>query len=157
MTMDIADFLAPANVVTDLRVSDKVRLLHELSDRAAVGLSLDAGLIADALIKREQLGSTGLGDGMAIPHARLAAVRKPFGILARLKKPIDFDAIDGQPVDLVFLLLLPAATTGEPLNALACVSRRLREPGTLRALRTAADGNVLFRMMTARSELPAQH
>ena len=155
--MNIADFLAPVDVVTDLRVSDKDRLLHELSDRAAASLRLDAAPIAEALLKREQLGSTGLGDGMAIPHARLAGVRKPFGILARLKKPIDFDAIDGQPVDLVFLLLLPAATTGEPLNALACVSRRLREPGALRALRAAANGTALFNAIAAQTELPAQH
>src|SRR6188474_3404803 len=106
MTMQIADFLASDNVLCDVRASDKERLLDELTGRAANALRLDAASLADAIAKREQLGSTGMGDGIAIPHARIAALSKPFGVLARLRRPIDFAAIDGRPVDLVFLLLL---------------------------------------------------
>jgi PTS system nitrogen regulatory IIA component len=88
-----------------------------------------------------------MGEGIAIPHARLAEVTSPFGILARLKKPIDFQSVDDEPVDLVFLLLLPSSSKGEQLNALACVARRLRDPSTLQALRDARDGQALYRGM----------
>ena len=98
-------------------------------------------------VAREELGSTGMGRGVAIPHARLSVVTKPLGILARLKEPIDFEAIDGNPVDLVFVLLLPEDTRGEQLNALASVSRRLRAPETLRKLRQAKDAAALYRGM----------
>jgi PTS system nitrogen regulatory IIA component len=137
--MDIKDFLLPADVLCDLRASDKSRLLQDLSQRAAAALDLNGVLVADALLKREELGSTGVGGGVAIPHARLAEVEKPFGLMARLKKPIDFDAIDGQPVDIVFVLLLPASPAGEQLNALAAVARKLRKPEIASALRSASD------------------
>jgi nitrogen PTS system EIIA component len=150
--MDIADFLAPDDVLTDVRAQDKIRLLHDLSVRAGAALKLKPDIIAAQLVKREQLGSTGMGDGVAIPHARLAAIHKPYGLMARLKKPIDFEAIDGHPVDLVFLLLLPSSASGEPLNALACVARKLREPDALRALRAGADGTTLFRTVTERPD-----
>jgi PTS system nitrogen regulatory IIA component len=102
---------------------------------AASALQLPAELIATELNKREELGSTGMGNGVAIPHARFAALAKPFGILARLRQPIDFDAIDGERVDLVFVLLLPAAPDGEQLGALACVARQLRLPSVIERLR----------------------
>jgi|SRR5262245_21969388 len=146
--MKIAEFLAPGNVLTEVRAADKIRLLHDLSMRAAAALGIDGDVVAEALIRRERLGSTGVGGGVAIPHARLAAIRKPFGLMARLKKPIDFEAIDGQPVDLVFVLLLPAAASDGPLNALASAARRLREPETLRALREGADPVALFQCVT---------
>jgi PTS system nitrogen regulatory IIA component len=96
-------------------------------------------------LKREALGSTGTGAGIAIPHARLEGIARPFGILVRLAKPIDFEAIDGQPVDLVFLLLLPAEPQGDQLNALACAARMLRDAQILRDLRRAADDAALYR------------
>jgi PTS system nitrogen regulatory IIA component len=100
-------------------------------------------MIAQELTKRESLGSTGVGAGIAMPHARLQAVQKPFGLLARLKKPIDFDAIDGRPVDLIVLLLMPAVAS-EHLNALASVARKLREPDRLDRMRRAPDAASLF-------------
>jgi PTS system nitrogen regulatory IIA component len=154
--MDIADFLAPDDVLADLRAHDKLRLLHELSARAGTALKLKADIIEAELFKREQLGSTGMGDGVAIPHARFPTVHKPYGLMARLKKPIDFEAIDGLPVDLVFLLLLPSGASGEPLNALACVARKLREPEVLDALRSGADGKALFRAMTEQQDRPSR-
>jgi PTS system nitrogen regulatory IIA component len=90
-----------------------------------------------------------MGGGVAIPHARFQNLKKPFGLLARLRKGIDFDAIDGQPVDIVFLLLLPADAGNQQLNALASVTRKLRNAETLDALRRAADGKSLYHAMTA--------
>jgi nitrogen PTS system EIIA component len=143
--MEIKDFLDPSHVMIDVRTSDKARLLRELAGWAAVALDLPADLVANALSKREELGSTGTGGGVAIPHARLDGVSKPFGMLVRLAKAIDFDSIDGQPVDIVFVLLLPAKSQGEQLNALACAARALRDPDALRDLRRAADEAALYR------------
>jgi PTS system nitrogen regulatory IIA component len=103
--------------------------------------------ILKALLAREGFGSTGIGDGTAIPHARVAKIKKPFGLLARLAHPVEFEAIDAQPVDLVFLLLLPAETQGEQLTALACVARRFRDPGALARLRRARDAEALYRAL----------
>jgi nitrogen PTS system EIIA component len=142
--MEIKDFLAPSQVMIDVRASDKARLLQELARRAAATLGLAADPVSGALLKREELGSTGTGGGVAIPHARLDGVSKPFGMLVRLAKAIDFDAIDGQPVDIVFLLLLPANPQGEQLNALACAARALRDPDVVRNLRCAVDDAALY-------------
>ena len=102
------------------------------------------------LVKREELGSTGMGGGVAIPHARFHQVTKPFGMLIRLRKPLDFDAVDGEPVDLVFLLLLPeAAAAGDQLGALALIARKLRNPKIVATLRQARDGTEAYRVLTA--------
>jgi len=147
--MDITEFLAPDEVILDVRAPDKPRLLHDLCQRAAVKLELDAGVISDAILKREALGSTGTGDGIAIPHARVPGVQKPFGLLARLKRGIDYAAIDEKPVDVVFLLVLPAATGGEQLNALACVARKLRDARVMTAVRRARTVGEMFDAMAA--------
>jgi PTS system nitrogen regulatory IIA component len=135
--MKIRDFLAPADAVIDVRASEKAGLLQDLANRIAPPLSSPSPILASALLKREALGSTGTGDGVAIPHARLPTIKRPFGYFVRLARAIDFDAIDGRPVDLVFALLLPDQTNGEQLNALACVARKLRETKTLASLRSA--------------------
>jgi PTS system nitrogen regulatory IIA component len=143
--MDIKDFLSPADVMVDVQTSDKAWLLKDLSTRAASALKLKADAIADEILKREALGSTGIGGGVAIPHARVSGLKTPFGILVRLRKPIEFDAIDSQPVDFVFFLLLPAARENEQFNALACVARKLRDAQVLRGVRGAADRDSLYR------------
>lgn len=143
--MEIKDFLAPSHVMIDLRAFDKVRLLHELAQRAAATLDLASDAVSGALLQREELGSTGTGGGIAFPHARLPGVSKPFGMLVRLAKAIDFDAIDGRPVDIICLLLLPANPQGEQLNALACAARTLRDRETVRNLRGAADAAAFYR------------
>src|ERR1043166_10050764 len=97
--MQISSFLSPTDVLADVRAADKRQLLREMAKKAAPALQLTAEVIASGLIQREELGSTGMGGGVAIPHARFAALTGPFGMFARLKKPIDFDAIDGQPVE----------------------------------------------------------
>lgn len=143
----ISDFLAPTHVVADVRSSSKQHLLQGLAQRAGAALDLSADEVLSALLKREELGSTGVGRGVALPHARLPTVKKPFGAMARLKQPVDFDAIDGQPVDLVFLLLLPAPPEPDHLVALASIARKLKVPETLDRLRRAKTADELYAMM----------
>jgi PTS system nitrogen regulatory IIA component len=145
--MDIRDFLSPSQVRLDIRVADKASLLKELANLAAKAVNAAAERISTELFKREDLGSTGTGGGVAIPHARMPEVKAPFGLLLRLDRAINFDAIDGQPVDIVFLLLLPATPTGHQLTALASVARKLRDPIALRGLRCASDANRVFDTM----------
>src|ERR1700675_1692029 len=115
-TMKISDLLSPADVAIDVRASNKALLLQEFAARAAAGLGLPADRVASYLLKREELGSTGIGKGVAIPHARLPDLERPYGLFARLKQPIEFDAIDGQAVDIVLFLLLPAAAESAQLR-----------------------------------------
>ncbi len=143
--MKISDLLSPADIMLDVRAKDKSRLLRELSTRAAAEVGLDADQVSEEIAKREELGSTGVGNGVALPHARLRGLKAPFGLLARLRQAIDFAAIDDQPVDIVFLLLLPKSADGAQLNALACVARVLRDPEALRRLRGASDNEALYR------------
>jgi PTS system nitrogen regulatory IIA component len=147
--LDIKAFLAPTNVIIDVRASDRDQLLRELSQRAAAALGLDEELVTAEILKREELGSTGMGDGMAIPHARIRNLFTPFGVLARLRRGIDFAAIDEKPVDIVFLLLLPGSSEGEQLNVLASVARKLRDPEIASAIRSARDGAEVYATITA--------
>lgn len=142
--MKISDFLASDDAMIDVRASHKNQLLQELAQTAAARLGLSADFVSSELLKREGLGSTGMGHGVAIPHARLQVVKRPFGILARLKQPIDFDAIDGQPVDIVFSLLLPAPPETDQLVALALVARKLKATETLVQLRRAKNASELY-------------
>jgi len=147
--MDISDFFTPADAIVGLRAADKSRLLQELSNRAADRLVLDSDRIVQAVLGREALGSTGVGSGVAIPHARIAGLHKPFGLFARTRRPIAFDSIDGQPVDLIFLLLLPANPQQEHLHALALVARALRDRKIAGELRRARDGKQAHRCLIA--------
>lgn len=138
--MDIADCLTIDRIVLDLRVRDKPQLLQELA-RRSTGSGQTPEAVAKALQGREELGSTGLGKGFALPHARIEGLERPFGLFARLVRPIDYAAIDDQPVDLAFLLLLPAqdqAGNGS-VAALAAVARRFRDADTADRLRSAAN------------------
>jgi PTS system nitrogen regulatory IIA component len=145
--MKISDLLLPSDVIVDMRASNKRLLLQELAAKAAISLNLRVDQIAPDLLKREELGSTGVGGGVAIPHARLPALKRPFGLLAKLKPPIEFDAIDGQAVDIVFVLLLPANVENEQLGALALVARTLRPSETIGRLRRARDASELYAAM----------
>ena len=142
--MKISDFLSPADVALDVCESDKARLLQQLSSQAAAKVGLSANEVCTQITKREELGSTGVGNGVALPHARLRGLSTPFGLFARLRHGIDFEAIDNQPVDIIFLLLLPDGAGASQLNALASVSRALRDPETLQRIRSAADRDSLF-------------
>jgi PTS system nitrogen regulatory IIA component len=147
--MKISDFLSAADVTTDVAAPDKQKLLEELARRAGLAVDVLPALVLSELLKREELGSTGMGGGAALPHARFHQVDKPFGILVRLRKPIDFDAVDGKPVDTVVLLLLPDAPDGDRLGALASIARKLRDPAIMAALRRARDGAEIYRALTA--------
>ena len=147
-SMKISDFLLPADVMLDVRESDKSRLLRQLSAQAAAEVGLDPKEVSTQISKREELGSTGVGNGVALPHARLRGLKAPFGLLARMRHAVDFQAIDDQPVDVVFLLLLPDAPDDAQLNALACVARALRKPVVLQRIRRATDRDALFRAIT---------
>jgi nitrogen PTS system EIIA component len=142
--MKISDLLSPTDVMIDVRVSNKRLLLQEFAARAAASLGLRVDQVAPFLLKREELGSTGIGRGVAIPHARLPDLQKPYGLLAKLKQPIEFDAIDGQEVDIVFVLLLPAAAENGQLGPLALVARTLRPPENLARLRDARNTSELY-------------
>ncbi len=147
--MKVSDFLSPVDVIAGLAAADKLTLLEELARRAgAVVDVLPARLLAE-LLKREELGSTGMGGGVAIPHARFHQIGKPFAMFVRLKRPIDFDAVDGKPVDTVALILLPEAPNGDRLGALACMARKLRDPAVMEVLRAARDGARIYRTLTA--------
>jgi nitrogen PTS system EIIA component len=130
-----------------LRVGDKTQLLRELARRASAALSLDQRVILDALQAREDLGSTGLGKGFALPHARLDALSQFFALFVRLARPIDFAAIDDRPVDLVILLLTPANSGSQHLATLAALSRPLRDDAFVRRLRQASDAASLHKLL----------
>jgi PTS system nitrogen regulatory IIA component len=142
--MKISDLLSSNDVMIDIRTSNKRLLLQELAARAAASLGLNVDQIAPYLLKREELGSTGIGRGVAIPHARLVDVQRPYGLLAKLKTPIEFDAIDGQAVDIVFVLLLPAVAENGQIGALAQVARTLRPEENLARLRAARNTSELY-------------
>jgi PTS system nitrogen regulatory IIA component len=149
--MHIADFLTAGRVLLDLRVRNKPALIQQI---AALfqrdDPSLDAAAIEAALLARENLGSTGLGDGFALPHARIETLTAPRGLFLRLARPLAFEAIDGQPVDLAFALLLPGADPATQLGALAAVSRSFRDPALRTQLRQAGSATEVFALLTAR-------
>src|ERR1700684_3029603 len=124
--MPLSEILTPEAVIGALRVNNKKQALQELSERAAKVSGLPAREIFDSLLQRERLGSTGVGDGIAIPHGKLAKCGRIFGVVGRLERPIDFDALDGMPVDLIFLLIAPENAGADHLKALAMIARVFR-------------------------------
>jgi nitrogen PTS system EIIA component len=147
--VDIADLLTREHVVVALPANDKSTLLHDLSQRAARALTIDRQVILDAVLAREALGSTGVGAGVAVPHARIPRLPRSFGFFALLERPISFEAIDSQPVDLVFLLLTPEREDNAQLTALACVTRLLRDRGTAARLRAARNSGAICEILFA--------
>jgi PTS system nitrogen regulatory IIA component len=146
--MPLLDFLDPQAVLPALRVSGKKPVLQEMSSQAARLTGLAENAIYEALLQRERLGSTGIGEGVAIPHGKLPGLTRIFGLMARLEKPIDFEALDGQPVDVLFLLLAPEGAGADHLKALARVARVLREPGLIERVRATRDAAALYAIMT---------
>ena len=146
--MELPDILAPERVKARLKAANKKHLLEALAGWAAQVTGCDRQVILDTLNERERLGSTGIGQGIAIPHGRIEGLDGFYGFFARLEPPIAFEAIDDQPVDLVFLLLTPEGSGVEHLKALACVSRLLRNRGTCDRLRRAENPDVLYLLLT---------
>lgn len=146
--MPIDDLLTPAAVIPALKVNNKKQALQELSAKAAELSGQSERAILEVLIQREKLGSTGVGGGIAIPHGKLPKLASLVGLFARLARPIDFEALDGQPVDLIFLLLAPEGAGADHLKALARVARLLRAPDVARKLRDSADAEALYAVLT---------
>ncbi len=149
--MDIVDLLTPDDVIASLKAQSKKQLLQEMSEHAARTTGLPDRRIFETLIERERLGSTGMGQGIAIPHGRLASLPRIVGLFARLETPIAYEAVDNQPVDLVFLLLAPEGAGADHLKALARVSRLLRNQATCEKLRATSKSEVLFALLTEKT------
>jgi PTS system nitrogen regulatory IIA component len=145
--MLLTDLVAPNAVIPALRVNSKKQILQELAAKAAELCGQNERTILEVLQQREKLGSTGVGHGIAIPHGKLPKLNKLFGLFARLERPIDFEALDGQPIDLVFLLLAPEGAGADHLKALARVARLLRDGEVARKLRNSNDAEALYAVL----------
>jgi PTS system nitrogen regulatory IIA component len=145
--MNIAELVTSKHIIAGLRVSDKKQLLQELAHRAAEDLHSDVQPILEALQAREKLGSTGLGQGFALPHACLAGLPGFFGLFARLNRAVEYQAVDEMPVDLVFLLLIPENAAGEHVAALAAISRRFRDPEFTARVRKAKNADAIYGLL----------
>jgi PTS system nitrogen regulatory IIA component len=146
--MALSDLLTPDSVLANLKATGKKQVLQELSERAARISGLPEREIFDALLQRERLGSTGVGAGVAIPHGKLTRATRIFGVFARLEKPIDFEALDDAPVDLVFMLVAPEASGADHLKALARIARVLRDQNYVAKLRSIRDASGLYSVLT---------
>ncbi|CAN7510530.1 PTS sugar transporter subunit IIA [Rhizobium sp. LjRoot30] len=147
--MKISDLISPGSVLAHVSVSNKNKLLQLAADTAAAATGLDAAAIFKGLVNREKLGSTGIGEGVAIPHARYAGLNDAYGLVIRPAKPVDFEAIDDIPVDVVFVFLTPEGDRGDHLNALSAIARRLRTDSVLRNVRQARDADQLYAALIA--------
>ncbi len=146
--MEITDLIGPGGVVANLRVTSKKQALQELAKRAAELTGQPERAIFEVLIERERLGTTGVGNGIAIPHGKLADLDRLYGLFARIETPIDFDAIDEQPVDLICVLLAPEAAGADHLKALARVSRLLRDRVVCDKLRGTESAEAIRALLT---------
>ena len=145
--MPLTDLITPSSVIAGLKVNSKKQLLQELAARAAELSGQSERTILEILQQREKLGSTGVGNGIAIPHGKLPKLDRLFGLFARLDRPIDFEALDDAPVDLVFLLLAPENAGADHLKALARVARLLRDAEIARKLRGSRDAEALYAVL----------
>ena len=142
--MNLGDILVPEAIIGDLRASSKKQLLQAIAEQASLVTGLSAREIFDTILQREKLGSTGVGNGIAIPHGKLTGFDRIAGVFARLAEPIDFDALDEQPVDLVFLLLAPESAGADHLKALSRIARVMRDPARVGRLRATTDPATLY-------------
>ncbi len=147
--MDVAELLPEDHVICALRAAAKAQLLQELARRASAALNIPQKHILAALEAREKLGSTGLGQGFALPHARIEGLGGFFALFAKLARPIGYDAVDEKPVDLVFLLLIPLEAGSEPMTIMAGVTRRIRNPQFVSRLRKAESVAALHALLAA--------
>jgi nitrogen PTS system EIIA component len=150
--MTLKSLLAPNGVIPSLRVSTSRQLLEAISETGSAATGLPARVIFDALLQRERLGSTGVGDGIAIPHGKFAGLDKLVGLFLRLEKPIDFDALDGNPIDLVFVLLAPEGAGADHLKGLSIIARQLRMPGVAKQLRALDDADAIMALLTSENK-----
>lgn len=147
--MNIADIISKNAVLDNVQVSSKRELIQVLSQRIASFSGLDERAVFDAVWERENLGSTGYGDGVAFPHARIDGLDKVCGIFARLEEPVDFDSLDGKAVDLVFMLVSPENSGADHLTALAALSRILKTEGSCEKLRKARSVDEIYTVLNS--------
>ena len=147
--MDLSDLVTQKSIMPSVKVASKKQLLQVLSEKAAEIIGLSERDIFDTIMQREKLGSTGVGNGIAIPHGKLKNVGSITGIFARLETPVDFEALDDEPVDLVFMLLAPETAGADHLKALSRIARILREPEMVSKLRATKDASALFAFLTS--------
>ena len=145
--MPLTDLVAPNAIIPALKVNNKKQALHELAGRAAALSGQNERAIFDILMQREKLGSTAVGNGIAIPHGKMPNLTRLFGLFARLDRPVDFEALDGLPVDLIFLLLAPEGAGADHLKALARVARLLRDSAIAHKLRASHDAEALYAVL----------
>ena len=146
--MNLAEIIDARAVLPHVKAQNKKQLLQELSQAMAGMVAVDHRIIFETLLTREKLGSTGLGQGIAIPHGRLPNITRVYGLFAKLTAPVAYDSVDGEPVDLVFVLLSPDHAGADHLTALARISRLLRHPGTMAKLRGTATAEGLYAILT---------
>jgi len=146
--MQLTDFIGDNSVFPELKAGSKKQLLQELANLAGNVTALDPRQIFESLLQREKLGSTGLGRGIAIPHGKFSQLDKVYGFFGRLSQPVEFDSVDGEPVDLVFLLLAPESAGADHLKALARISRLLRDNAIVSKLRGTDDPHGLYSVLT---------
>lgn len=153
--MEISDLITPATVIPALKVTSKKQALQELSRLSAEVTDLDERTVFEILVERERLGTTGVGAGVAIPHGKHAGLDRLYGLFARLEQAVNYDSIDEQPVDLIFLLLAPEAAGADHLKALARVSRKLRDRDTCEKLRGSDSADALYALLTDTTAITA--
>src|SRR5215216_361904 len=149
--MLLTDLVAANAIIPALKVNSKKQAIQELAAKAAQLTGQGERAIFDVLMQREKLGSTGVGNGIAIPHGKLPNLNKLFGLFARLDRPVEFETLDGLPVDLIFVLLAPETAGADHLKALARVARLLREPDVARKLRQSRDAEALYAVLAMSS------
>lgn len=146
--MDLSDLITPDSIIPALKASSKKQLLQIMAEKASTISKLSERDVFDTILQREKLGPTGVGNGIAIPHGKLPDIDKIIGVFARLEQPIDFEALDDQPVDLVFLLLAPESAGADHLKALSCIARLLRDSGIVNKLRNTYEAQILYSFLT---------
>ena len=146
--MEISEILSNQGVLSNLKSSSKKQLLQDIAEAASKRSRFEQHQIFEALLEREKLGSTGVGNGVAIPHAKIPGMDGIQGIFARLKRPVDFDAIDEEPVDIVFMLLAPEGSGADHLKALSRIARLLRDQSILSSIRKTDDTDAIYSLLT---------
>ncbi len=146
--MTIASVITPESVLAGLKGNSKKQILQDLAGHCARVAGLNERLVFETLLQRERLGTTGIGQGISIPHGRIAGLARLVGFFAQLARPVDFDALDGEPVDLVFVLLAPEEAGADHLQALARIARLFRAPGIAQKLRQTDDAAALYAILT---------
>lgn len=152
--MDVTDLVQPKAIIPSLKASSKKQVLQELARKASEVSGADQREVFDTLLERERLGTTGVGHGIAIPHGKLPKLERIYGVFARMDQPIAFDAIDDEPVDLIFLLLAPEGAGADHLKALARVSRLLRDRSVCTKLRGCESADAIYALF---GEAAASH